>query len=366
MGTEVRDRTHAQADDAAVRVERHLRVGDVVAAVRVGHEALASLGRPPHGALERSRDPGDRDFLGVDEDLRPEAAADVRRDDAELVLGKSEHERAHDQAVDVRVLRCHPQRQLVGRPRVRGERSAGLDGDRDEPLVHQPLPNDGRRLRERRVGRGRVPDLPAKADVVGSITAHDRCVRCQRLFGVGHRRKRLVVHHYQLGGIAGGVRRLRDNHGDRLAGVVHLLDGNRVVVARLELRQEPSRGNAVHTALGEVLSGVDGYYAGVRSRGVQVDRANARVRVRAPDERRVQRPRYSHVIGVLAAPGEEPRILLAADAGSERPFDAVCCTAICAGTGRGLIAGGGGRRRGHGRGSSACGAARHLDLGAGG
>ena len=64
--------------------QRQLGVRDVVAAVRVGEERFAALGRPldrPADALAR---PHERHVLGVEEDLRAEAAADVGRDHAHL------------------------------------------------------------------------------------------------------------------------------------------------------------------------------------------------------------------------------------------------------------------------------------------
>ena len=104
VGAHVGDRLDAQREEVALRVERQLGRGDVVAAVRVGEERLAALGGP----LDRPADPLARpdqgDVLGVEEDLRAEAAADVGRDHPHLRLGQAEHEGAHQQPLDVRVL----------------------------------------------------------------------------------------------------------------------------------------------------------------------------------------------------------------------------------------------------------------------
>ncbi len=59
--------------------------GDVVAALRVGQERLAALRRPFHRAAELARGVAGQHVLGIQEQLHAEAAADIRRDDAELL-----------------------------------------------------------------------------------------------------------------------------------------------------------------------------------------------------------------------------------------------------------------------------------------
>ena len=81
-------RRDPQRQELAVLVERQLGMGHVVAAMRVGDEALGALGRP----LDRPADLAPTAqvtmrLLGIVEDLGAEAAADIGRDDAQLVLG---------------------------------------------------------------------------------------------------------------------------------------------------------------------------------------------------------------------------------------------------------------------------------------
>ncbi len=75
----------AQALDLAVGVERQFGVGHVIAAVRVGQERFRPLGRPFDRPVDLLRRPGANGLLGVNENLGAEAAADVGRDDAQLV-----------------------------------------------------------------------------------------------------------------------------------------------------------------------------------------------------------------------------------------------------------------------------------------
>ena len=108
IGAEIGGGVHLQAGDLAVAVERHLRLGDVIAAVGVGDETFRTLAGPLHRPVELARRPQTNDLLRIDEDLRAEAAADVGRDDAQLVLGRHADEGGDDEARDVRVLRRVP------------------------------------------------------------------------------------------------------------------------------------------------------------------------------------------------------------------------------------------------------------------
>ena len=98
--------------------------------------------------------------LGVEVDLRAEAAADVGRDDAHLVLGQPEHERGHQQPLDVRVLVRDVQRVAVVGAVVLAVRGARLDRVRHQAVVDELELGDVRGLRERRVDRRLVAERP--------------------------------------------------------------------------------------------------------------------------------------------------------------------------------------------------------------
>ncbi len=93
--------------------KRHLRLGHVVAPVGVRHERLGAVRGPLHRPANALGGDAAGDLLGVDVDLGAEAAADVRRDDAQLVLGRDVVERAHDETRDVRVLAGGVERGVV-------------------------------------------------------------------------------------------------------------------------------------------------------------------------------------------------------------------------------------------------------------
>ena len=77
-----------------------------------GEQVLGAGGHPPDGSAELAGERGSDDLLTVDRPLHAEPAADIRRDDAQLVLGESEHRRDVG-ARQEGILGRQPQGQLV-------------------------------------------------------------------------------------------------------------------------------------------------------------------------------------------------------------------------------------------------------------
>ncbi len=182
---------HAKGQELAVLVQRQLDVRHVVAAVRIGEECLAAIGRPLDRAIHFLRRPHQCGFLGVQVDLGAEAASDVRRDHAHLRLGQPEHERRHQQPLDVRILVGHVQRvRLVGAA-VRRHRRARLDRIRNEAVVDDVELGHRRRLGEGRVDRRLVAQRPRVALVARRLLVDLRRAGLQRLDAVDDGRQRL-------------------------------------------------------------------------------------------------------------------------------------------------------------------------------
>ena len=102
-------------------------------------------------------------------DLRAEAAADIGRHDADLVLGQLEHEGAHQEADDVRVLARGVERVVAGGALELADRRARLHRIGDEPVVDDVELRHMRRLGESRFGRGLVADMPVVAEIAGRV-----------------------------------------------------------------------------------------------------------------------------------------------------------------------------------------------------
>ena len=120
------------------------------------------------------RRPGDQRLFRVVELLDAEAAADIGRDDAQLVLRDLEHEDAHQDLDDVRELARGPQRVLPGRRLVLADRGARLHRIADEAIVDEADARDMRGIGERRRRSRFVADVPLEAEIVGHVVVDRR------------------------------------------------------------------------------------------------------------------------------------------------------------------------------------------------
>ena len=225
IGAHIRDRVDLQRGEVAVGIERQLGLGDVVAAMGVGEEALAAL----PGPLDRPAEPlgGEQAdaLLGVDEDLGAEAAADVGRDHPELVLGRHADERRDHEARDVRVLARGVEREGVGGAIVLADRGARLDRVRHQAVVDQLDRGDVGGAGDRLVDRRRIAELPLVDRVPRDLVVDLRLALIAGVRGRHAGRQDLVVDLDQLGGILGLVVARGDHAGDVVADVARLALG---------------------------------------------------------------------------------------------------------------------------------------------
>ena len=142
---------HVRPDrrDLAVLRRRELERRHEVAAVDRRDRVLRALLDPLHRRAEAARERDGEQLLGVDVELGAEAAADVRRDHAQLRLGHPERGRG-EQPQDVRYLRRRPERDVAAGLRPRDD-AARLDRVRDQRRLDVAVLHDhvGRRRRRR-------------------------------------------------------------------------------------------------------------------------------------------------------------------------------------------------------------------------
>ena len=162
-------------------------------------------------------------------DLVAEAAADVLRDDAELVEPDA-HRRAHHDRGEAGELVVREHRPLPGAAVVLDEGAVALERRRVEAVEVQLVDRDDViGLGERRVDVAPLPDARVRQVAAALLVQHGRPVG-ERLAGVDDDVERLVVDHHELGRVARQLARLGDDGDDRLAEVAHLADGERVVL----------------------------------------------------------------------------------------------------------------------------------------
>ncbi len=171
---------------------------DHVAAVDRREVALRALLDPLHGPAELPREREAERLLGVDVELRAEAAADVGGDDPQLRLRDARDER-QGRAQDVRDLRRRPEREVARRRRLH-EHAAGLDRVRDQPLLAVALAHGDGRLGEQPVDLAGL-HRPRVRDVRAELVVQDRGAVLRRLDHVRDGRQRLVFDLDELGGV---------------------------------------------------------------------------------------------------------------------------------------------------------------------
>jgi hypothetical protein len=195
-------------------------MGEVIAALIVGHEAFRSACDPAHGTAQASRGPGNDPLFRIKLALVAEAAAHVGRNDAQRALGNAEL--LGDLAADVMgSLRGGVEREFFA---LRfGERRARFECRADQTVVDEIDRDHVGGAAERRTHGRFVAACPAKANVAGSADVELRRVRCLRRTRIGDGGERLVAHLDTLG----RVERLRGGFGDdgrdRLSDVADLL-----------------------------------------------------------------------------------------------------------------------------------------------
>ena len=209
------DHLAAHAEQAAVVVEGDLEIPILVALLDRGEEMLAPVldpfDRPPQEQARRR----ERDLFRIHDELGAEAAADVGRDHAHLVL--VEPQQHHQEGAHlVGELRRGPQRQPVLVDVVDRERAAAFDRMCAAAMLLEIDAGAMRRARER-VGDVAVGLPELGQEIAGAGAMGERRARGERCRQSDTAGKRLVVDRDQRGGVLGDVARLRDHHRHRLA-----------------------------------------------------------------------------------------------------------------------------------------------------
>ena len=353
----------SQRQDLAARVERQLGRRHVVAAVRVREKRFRPIGHPFHGTSDLLGGPQAHRLFRVDEDLGAEAAADVRGDHAQLVLGRDADEGRQHQPRHMRVLAGGPKREALLAGVVVADGGARLDGVGDQPVVDEVDPRDVLGGREGGIDLGLVAEVPLVDGVVGRLGVDLRLTGILRGRHVDGGRQHLVVDGDLLGRVLGLRQRLGDDDCNVIADVAHLALGQRGMRTRLHGRavlgvDHPAADQAADLVLGDVLAGEDGETAGRGQRGARVDLLEGCVRVRRAHEIGPGLAGAIDVVGVLPLAGDEPLVFLAlygrphAGVGHGVPPVVSCSTLVFVLSALGLVPRVEGRVKRAGRGST--------------
>ena len=257
VGAVVVPEPHRQPEQPAVVVEADLDVLLLAALVRRGDEVLAAvLGELHRPAQRAGRHRHQHLFRPRVHDLHPEAAADVRGDhldaaqvQAELGRHRGPHPgRGLGRGPDPQPLR-------VGVPA--GQHSPALQRHR-RPTARRPGPAPAGAVRRRSPAAASPTSCTRCAATLPGTSGCTSCSAAPGRLDADHRRQRLVADHDPLGGVLGQVAVLGHHHHDRLADVVHLVAGQRVLGAAVgQRRVRDQQRQRVGQRAGQVLVGVD-------------------------------------------------------------------------------------------------------------
>ena len=257
----VGQRLDSERGERAVLARRQLGGDVVVAGEGIRLEVLHAVLDPLHRLAGEHRGGHRDDVARIDRHLAAEAAADVRRDDPDLVLGQADvagHQREH-RADGVRRLRGHPHRELLVDLVEARDAAARLDrSDVDARQVDVFLDRD-RGLGEGAVGGGLVAPLPVPDVVVLLVLLvgpQHRCARHERLARIDDHRQRVVLDLHRGDAVGGGVAAGGQHGGDFLRLVHDFLDRQHHLGVRHERR------HPVQVVLGQVLARDDRQHAG--------------------------------------------------------------------------------------------------------
>ena len=261
---------------------------------------------PFHGRTEPHREMAAKRFFGVHVQLRAEAPTHFGRDDSQLVLGHANHARQKRPQV-MRHLRRRPDGHRAFTCVVRRDHGSRLDGHRGEPLVVDTLFDHAVGLPEGLVDITAAVDVVRERDVRPEVRVRQRRAGLERLFRVDDDRQWVVAHIYGFGAVASRVSVGRDDHDHRVTDEVHAFSSKHGVLRQLQIRNRCRAGHDAALFV-DVGAGEDGNDALGGFCRFCVDAGNPRMRVRAPHERHVQKPRQPHIVRVGADAFDEARI----------------------------------------------------------
>ena len=199
----------------AFAVERDFEIPILIALLHRRAKMLAAVFDPFDRAAQPQAGGRNRDFLRIQHELGAEAAADIRRHDANVVL--VEPQQPHQEGAHlVGELGRRPQRQPVLVGVIDRDGAAAFHRMRAAAVL---LEADARAMRRARKRRRDIAVSLAEFDeqVAGLAAMRQRRARAQRRAAIGNRRQRLVIDIDQSGRVLGDGARLRDHDRDSLA-----------------------------------------------------------------------------------------------------------------------------------------------------
>ncbi len=164
--TQIAAAPHFQRGDGAAGIQRQFGARVVVPRLVIGDEALAAARDPLHRPARHPRGPTEQHHFGVQKILHTEAAADVRRDEANLGRLNAQRLR-HPVAGGVQALGGYVEGVALRRGIEHADAAAQLHGVGGDTVVVQVEPGDMSGAGKGRLRRNPVAHLPLQAQALG-------------------------------------------------------------------------------------------------------------------------------------------------------------------------------------------------------
>ncbi len=314
IGADIGDVLDAHAEDPAVGIERHLAMGDMVAAVHVGEECLLPVGTPFDRPAEALRGPRDQHRFRIELAAQAEAAADIGRDDAHLLFRHLEGDIGHAVLHPDDALRRRVERVFFLLRVPFADRDARLHRAADDAVVDEIERDDLVRLGEGGLDILAVMALPMDAQVRAMLRPYEGRAGVVRAGEIDDRGQAIIFDFDQFGGVARLFEALGDDIGDRVADIAHHAARQHRAGRREHLAAVPARhldlGRDLGDAVGvEILDREDAEHAGRPFCGRGVDRHDMGVGVRRAQHMAIGLAWQVDVVGELTGAGQETLVL---------------------------------------------------------
>ena len=316
--------------DAAVARQREPCGRDEIAARIVGEEGFRAVVGPFHRTADALGRPQDRGLLGIEIVAKPEAAADVGADEADLLQRQTEAFRQHH-ARRVHALVAGNECVGIRRRIIGGDARARLHLAVDDALIDEGLLDDEIGRFECRAYRRSIAEVLVERDIVRAGDGPDR-LGAGRLAYIRHGGQHVVFDFDRFGRVARGEHVFRHHHGNGFARITCTVGRQRILLLfedRPLFRCEgphldvdrAGRVGSLYRPLeavgGIVRAGQHGDHARYFSRSPAVDPLDLGVRVRRTHEHRDRLSRHRDIVGVLSCAAHEAQVLEARHSASD-------------------------------------------------
>ena len=314
IGADGRDRAHPQTEKTAVGIERQLGLGDVVAGLGVAEKRLGARARPFDRPPSELRGEQHQRHLVVDRRLHAEAAADVAGHHAHLVFRYLEDLPRQFRAIGVGALQGRVDRVVVCGNVIVADAAARLHCRCGNPVDVEFVSDDMRGASEGGVGRRLVTFEIDKRNIVGTVVPDPRRAGIERARCRHDRRQRLVFDRDHFRRVSCLMGAFGNDKSDVIPDPADpILDQRRIAwpigrrtvapfVAGGRRQVTPPRGFPIRP----------GQYCQHARRGLgrgRVDGADPGMRVRRAQHITERHARQHHIVDIVAAAPQQPRIL---------------------------------------------------------